>query len=271
MVRAQGIDSALKALEWMRRGGGHLAWLNRNGVLKYARSPERQATGARAFHSGADSAVVSLIEGVYATEPRWAFAWLRNRILTTEAAGVASDATVRVAARKAAWSRPPAEFEAVILQGGFSLIEEVASEKWQASLASEELEPVTARLCWADEGGVLVDRVNQARTIRTRHAEVLVVRQWLDEGDWGIETKRLRLEVSLKCCKMCAAWVFEAFAGRHDFEVVFKKWDPGKLARFTVLEEKTPQRIQAVNRLGLGPEWIQKVLERPLSSGARVS
>jgi tRNA(Arg) A34 adenosine deaminase TadA len=126
---------------------------------------------------------------------------------------------------------------------------------------SQELVPVVAGIRISGEADFLRARLNQARRIRTRHAEVQLVHDMLRARPAGA---RLELWVTLKCCKMCAAWIFEAFAGPNrfkGFEVIYENPDPGRLGRFTALEASSPQRRAAVRALGLSDDWITRVVE----------
>lgn len=246
-----------------------MALLRRGREVRFCRGLER---GGRHGHSGLDSSVVRLIEALYSEEERWSFAWLRGRILTTEAKGVASAATVKVAARRVSWNLAPGEIWESVEDAGSVVREVHPPEDWPAaessaerpdassSACAETLEPVVARLSWE---GAFILAVNRARRHRTRHAEVRVVREWLIARSRGSAALgRVELRVTLKCCKMCAAWIFEAFAGRVPFEVLFDEPDPGPLGRFTALEAGSPQRAEAVSILGLAPDWLAMQVER---------
>jgi hypothetical protein len=293
MARAQGIT---QKLEERRQQGFEVAWVVRGGVIKVALSPWRSADAGAPRHSGLRSSVVALIEGIYSTEPRWSVAWVRGRIFTTEPAGIASAATVQVAARRVRWSEPWQSLFELVDSRDWDRIEEVAPpgllparpiararaldtdpspfdslRAWRAEAPeperAEELVPVVAGIRYGGAAHFGSARLNQARQIRTRHAEVQLVRDLLDAGGPGIgKDGRVELWVTLKCCKMCAAWVFEAFAGVCEFEVFYEKPDPGRLGRFTALEASSPQRLAAVRELGLSRDWLTRVVERRIES-----
>jgi len=251
----------IQALRERESLGFDIAWISRGGALKYALSPWSRDDPRRVSHSGLQSSVVKLIEGVYASEPRWSLAWIRNRIWTTEPWGVASSATVQVAARRVGWEAQWAEFYARIQAAGDSRVEEL--EPVPGALESDpalELLPVWASLkAMGESGELFLKRSNRARTLRTRHAEVELLRAFYAQT--GGVSDEVEIDVSLKCCKMCAAWIFEAFAGKFPFRVLYREFDPGRLAQFTALEASTPQRRQAVASLGLEASWITRELE----------
>jgi hypothetical protein len=251
----------IEALREKESLGFDVAWISRGGVLKYALSPWARQDPQRASHSGLNSSVVQLIEGVYASEPRWSLAWIRNRIWTTESWGVASSATVKVAARRVGWEAKWAVFYAEIQAVGASRAQELEPLPGAAETdPALELVPVWAS-CRArgKTGELFLKRSNRAKTLRTRHAEVELLRAFYAQRD-GV-SEEIEIEVSLKCCKMCAAWIFEAFAGKLPFRVLYREYDPGRLAQFTALEASTPQRRQAVAALGLEASWITRELE----------
>lgn len=212
-------------------GGPSVAVIRRGAELRFCLG---RAPAKKLGHSGVDSAVVRLIESVYSEEERWSVAWLRGRIFTTEPKGVASSATVKVAARRVAWEVPAHEMlEALPQAGEFHAREVFPPEEWPPlesddgleAPASDTLVPVRASLAC---GGVTTHALNRARRHRTRHAEVRLIRDWLLNGRASSGTPA-RLRVSLKSCKMCAAWIFEAFAPSLPFEVIFDQPDPGPL------------------------------------------
>lgn len=259
--RAKELVESLKSKEHQ---GFDVAWIARGGTIKYAVSPWTRHDPVRIAHSGIASSVVKLIEGVYASEPQWGLAWIRNRIWTTESWGVASSATVQVAARRVGWEASWQDFYAQIQAlgadrtGGFQVQELPGVE-----LAPEPDPGEVLKSVWAELAGL--KRCNRAKVIRTRHAEVELIRAFygaLSEGQSPLEgLTGLEIRVSLKCCKMCAAWIFEAFAGKIPFKVLYQEYDPGRLAQFTALEVATPQRRQAVQKLGLEPSWTHRELE----------
>lgn len=253
MDRAQGIAARAQIAEALASGLG-IAWIRHGDEIRWAQGRRPGAIP----HSGMDSAVVALIEAIYEAEPRWSLSWLRERLHTTEPMGVASAATVQVAARRVSWEQE--------IQDLLGQLEQVAQVGQVSALRPPHpdfdpdlvLEQVSASVIQGQD--TVLCAQNQARRIRTRHAEVELMRGYL-QSSAASEAGPIQIRVSLKCCKMCAAWIFEALAQRRDFCVIYDEPDPGRLARSTALEAGSPQRRLAVQVLGLGPEWIGRELE----------
>jgi len=264
------VRSHLEFLQKARELGLEVAWLKWRNELRYAVSRGARRDLGGAYHSGMHSAVVALIEDVYASEERWPLAWLRNRIWTTERIGVASRATVQVAARRICWDQGWDALFAELSGVGRAFDRVVSGPDPELDQLKEDpaevLQSVTASICAEGGAPVRMARINQARRHRVRHAEVRLIRDWLGQPEMNRYSKPIEIHVSLKSCKMCAAWIFEALAGKCEFTVLFSQNDPGRLAQFTALEAGTPQRKEAVRLMGLGPEWVDRKIEAQLET-----
>lgn len=104
----------------------------------------------------------------------------------------------------------------------------------------ESHRPIAAALYDA-EGRLLETSRNENARVRTRHAEIELLRARLARGEAGVP-RGATLVVSLKPCPMCAAAIARNAEDLASLRVLYIEDDPGRLARNTCLMDASPAR-----------------------------
>lgn len=234
-----------------------VAYLEFKGRQYFARGPATPT----------DSPLTRLIEGVYASEPAHAREILRARIFCTEEPSAFGLGMVKVAAKR--WSRvghapdlagatdlsqaangvPTGALE---IDPAAKLREPAALREWLAAREPrpDPLLPLHARdrvvvaLLLDRDGRPLAAARNTNSTVRTRHAELNVIQNFVARA--GELPRGFRLVASLKPCRMCAGLVWECAQPHRDFRVFYRDFDPGPMARETLLDPEYEQSLDQV-------------------------
>lgn len=83
--------------------------------------------------------------------------------------------------------------------------------------------------------------------LRTQHAEVNLIRRWIQLGCLGDPTS---LWISRKSCKMCAGWIWDTWREKivnGSLQIHFRDPDDGPLARLTVLDASSYEDHRALH------------------------
>lgn len=230
-----------------------------------------------ALHSRKDlaptSAVVRLIQGIYATEPEKSRVLVRNRIYTTAPLTTMDRGMIQVAAKRASEIHGNSELFEIpekqvdlseTLNGLTSALEyenhprstlagcddkawmafavqltrpiQVSRESQPALFLSNR--PVAAVLV-SKTGELLEWALNTNAVNKTLHAELNLVQSFYRKFKTKLPAGS-KLFTTLKPCKMCAAMLFDAAEDMRNFkvalEVIYGEDDPGPNARNTALE-----------------------------------
>jgi tRNA(Arg) A34 adenosine deaminase TadA len=218
------------------------------------------------------SSVVSLIQAVYDHHPAQARRVLRSRIFSTETPTEACLGMVKVAAKRLTAPISPASsslseptsmpFVRLIPLEPPALLrldqlnpeaQRLLNEKKfmsAARLLSQEI-PKQAKLYRSDRAvaavlvspqeKVLAIAVNSNAQNRTRHAEINLIQGYLNEVGEKIPAGS-RIYVTLKCCKMCAAAIWQASENPFSLRIFYGQDDPGPCARLTVFTPHSFER-----------------------------
>ncbi|MBU6376233.1 MAG: hypothetical protein KGQ59_09575 [Bdellovibrionales bacterium] len=256
------------------------SWLESEGQIYWARSAV--PFSAETFIPSCHSSLITLVDGLYRLDPRWARKRVRNRIQTNERIYESAWGTIKVAARRASFGEPvPKSFGLQSLEIASPSLEQLltadsdldfwmlqratrvqlqaSSQIWsfleeltnqgKVSLGQRMAHPVSAVLL-DSVGFVLSWGVNSAWDFRVEHAETNLIRRWLRAGSPGVPAS---LWVTRKCCKMCAGWVWDTFllGGLASLRVHFREPDNGPMARFTVLDQGSYENQRALRDLSV--------------------
>jgi tRNA(Arg) A34 adenosine deaminase TadA len=246
-----------------------------------------------AHHTQSDaptSAIVRLIQGVYARDPKNALSLVRNRIFSSSLATEMCHGMVKVAAKRLTDCVPQAEIDEAIsrsekidvsesfnaLSNAFPFEENLnrdlavmihekkpSSEvEWMAVakklLRDGENLPVAALLI-SKEGELLSAAINSNSQNRTLHAEVNLIQSFYRKHRRKIPSES-KIVTTLKPCKMCAAMIWTASEKIESIQVVYGQMDEGSHARETVLNPGTFERKRASQT----EIQLSCVIERPL-------
>lgn len=227
------------------------------------------------------SAVVQLIHGIYEQYPEKARGILRNRIFTNARMTEMCHGMIRVAAKRAtgelytteevlaslsssfeeifvefkaipvprfdssflfppSLGLSPEEFQAHFMQAALGLRDQVQ----QPSTPRYQSDRPIAALLVAEDNQLLAWATNTNSSNKTLHAEVNLIRNFqLKNG--GKLPRNSKIYTTLKPCKMCAGMIWTAAEDIQNTVVYFAEDDPGPLAKFTVLNPGTHERIRA--------------------------
>jgi hypothetical protein len=239
------------------------------------------------------SSISDLIQGVWALNPSMARKVLRNRIFCSgDGASELDRGLVKVAAKRASFGyspdeleskfgrratwiklKPPAPpiFDAPTLltqrpHGGRSLMYGLSA--WLDHIEKDislEHGPLylrhrkVAAAMISSEGKLLGAALNTNVNDRTRHAEVNLLQNW-----WLRERRPIpsgtELYVTLRCCRMCAAAIWESCEDPWSLKVLWLMNDPGPLAQETVLQTNT----QARKRVARNPKDWAHLIEQSI-------
>lgn len=237
-----------------------LAWLSSEGRTYFAQLPS-------AHRIEPDSAVVSLIQGIWEADPGMARKHLRSRIYSCDPGAIRLSemdiGMVRVAAKRltAFAEPPPTPFSGTVIdvRSFAARARQRAHQLWHQengrtltlpealAVARERTESLdraqvplytrdraVAALLLSNEGELLASAVNTNASNRTLHAEVNLVQGfWLRHGR-GLPPGS-RVIVTLRCCKMCAAMILHAAEEPSSIHVYYGEDDPGRMARNSAL------------------------------------
>lgn len=253
------------------------SWLSLGSQRFWSRSPI--SCGSPDFHPGFHSSVSRLISAVYERDSRWARSVIRNRIFTNEPLSESTWGMVRVAARRIdysvdsvpEWGAADVEILPLDLSQDEACSESVLQcdlqregqlsedsvwkflerliEAARCSEASSLALPVSAAL-FDDSGTLLSWGVNSAWDFRTQHAEINLIRRWIQRGRGGNPSS---LWVLRKSCKMCAGWIWDTWREeilKGMLRVHFRDPDNGRLARLTVLDSGSFEYQRALQETG---------------------
>jgi hypothetical protein len=231
------------------------------------------------------SSVSDLIQGIWAENPALARKILRNRIYSTETQPREMDhAMIKVAAKRASFGLSADELEACFgnrkawitlspppppsfdCPPGLARDPMSSLRHWLDQQDPQSTQGpryirnrrVAAALI-SNEGFLLGSALNSNAHDRTRHAEVNLIQSW-----WLREKRPIppgtQLYVTLRCCRMCAALLWEACEDPWSLKVYWLEDDPGPLAQETLLQVGT----QARRRVAGTPDQLTHIIERPI-------
>jgi tRNA(Arg) A34 adenosine deaminase TadA len=248
----------------------NFAYLTDSEKLYFAHQPKDE--------NSPTSAIVRLIQGVYAHDPKNALSIIRNRIFSTAQATEMCHGMVKVAAKRLTDSVSLLAADEVL--SGFSsavkidvsesvnaLLEELPFEadirntldeivrrenpssetEWMKAarklLRAEDDLPVAALLI-SHDGKILSAAINSNSQNRTLHAEVNLIQSFYRTHQRKIPPQS-KIITTLKPCKMCAAMIWTWAENIESMQVIFGEMDEGSHARETVLNPGTFERKRA--------------------------
>lgn len=229
------------------------------------------------------SAIVRLIQGIYALDPQNALRIVRNRIFSTTPATEMCHGMVKVAAKRLTDSVSALDSDEVLagfssavkidvsesanaLSGPLLFEEDVrktlaeivrlenprSENEWMnvvRKLLSPGDEHSVAALLISHDGKILSSAINSNRLNRTLHAEVNLVQSF-----YRTHRRKLppasKIITTLKPCKMCAAMIWTAAENIESMQIIFGQMDEGNHARETVLNSGTFERKRASRNAG---------------------
>jgi len=221
------------------------------------------------------SSITDLIQGLWAKDPKMARKILRGRILSSDLKPREMDrGFIQVAAKRASFGLTQSDIEHALqtprsqwvqlaapppsigiqtrldsshspMHGLQKLLNQEA--RLESKPRFEQNRRVAAAFISA-QGEVLGATMNTNAQDRTRHAEVNLIQSW-----WLRERKPLpkgaKLYVTLRCCRMCAARIWDACEDPWSLQVFWHEDDPGRMAQNTVLQAGTPARRRVAGSL----------------------
>ncbi len=209
------------------------------------------------------SAVVNLIQGVYESYPESARKMLRCRLFTTASLTPMCKGMIKVAAKRAT-------DEVVAQPSGPELLlsmVEVRSTKKPKSLDRSHQEPTLDDQGWmrlaysliqsapekigprflrdrpvgailvSPENKLLFASINDNASNKTCHAEVNLVQGFFRATGKPLP-RNSRVYTTLKCCKMCAAMIWQGAVDPGAIQVFYGENDPGPFAQDTILSKE---------------------------------
>lgn len=216
------------------------------------------------YYSVGPRPILSLIQGVYDHHSKDARRILRSRIFSTEKMTESEYGMLKVAAKRATApivpgvgglvdselkflkplpTPPLISFDELstpvreligrreFMDAAFQMAEEIPRNA-EMYLSDRKV----AAILIAEDGSFITASRNSNAKNRTRHAEMNLVQ--------GLLPKRIpagaALYVTLKCCKMCAAMIWENAEDQKNLRVIFGENDPGPSARNTIFARLAP-------------------------------
>lgn len=239
------------------------------------------------------SAILKLIQGIYELEPKKARLVLRNRIFSTAATTELCHGAVKVAAKRihaelvpishsqmspgfhwvdagqvrSLFAREPLSHPYSLLEGKDSprshtdfltLAAAIRDSRTQREGPRYQRDREVAALLVSKDGEILSFGINCNHSNRTLHAELNMIQNFYARLGSGIP-RGSRVYVTLKPCKMCAGAIWVAAEDPFSIEVYYSEFDPGRNARWTVLDVGSEER----KRVARNAREREAVLQQP--------